>query len=267
MADKREISTRVLVVYFVLAMALATLINLVLFPGKVFTPLERATGGLINATLQANLLGLILFAVFVFGLGRLRPADVGLERRKLRQALLVTVLLWLGMQVAALAISLLRGGVAVDAVWAERGASAVLGWLIGQLVGNALVEELLYRGLLLPQLFLKFKITSRGLRLAAAAAAMLALFVLSHIPNRIFMGYTVGEMLIDIPILLGYGLLFTIIYLVTDNLFVAVGVHALVNEPTLITALPFPAQLILIVLVVVLLVTWKRIFGRWEEVA
>ena len=89
-------------------------------------------------------------------------------------------------------------------------------------------------------------------------AGMLALFVLSHIPNRIFMGYTVGEMLIDIPILLGYGLLFTIIYLVTENLFVAVGVHALVNEPTLVTALPFPAQLILLVMVVVMLVVWRR---------
>jgi len=258
MSDRKEISTRVLVAYFVLAMALSTLVNLVLFPGTFFDPLARSSGGLINATLQANLLGLILFAVFVFGLGRLRPVDVGLEWRKLPQALLVTALLWLGMQVAALVISLLRGGVALDAVWAERGAGVVLGWLIGQLLGNALVEELLYRGLLLPQLFQKFKIPGRGLRLAAAAAAMLALFVLSHIPNRIFMGYTVAEMLIDIPILLGYGLLFTIIYLVTDNLFVAVGVHALVNEPTLITALPFPAQLILLSLVVVMLVVWRR---------
>ncbi len=256
--SNKEISTRVLVVYFLLAMALSVLVNLVLFPGTLFDPLERATGGLINATLQANLLGLALFALFVFGLGRLRPADVGLEWRKLPQALLVTGLLWLGMQVAALAISLVRGGVALDAVWVERGAGAVLGWLIGQLLGNALVEELLYRGLLLPQLFHKFKIGNRRLRLVAAAAAMLALFVLSHIPNRIFMGYTVGEMLIDIPILLGYGLLFTIIYLVTENLFVAVGVHALVNEPTLVTALPFPAQLILLVMVVVMLVVWRR---------
>lgn len=258
MEHRKEMSTRLLVIYYLAVTLWSVVINLVLFPGPFFNPLGRATGGLINATLQANLLGLVLFAVFVFALGKLRPADVGLERRKLRQALLITALLWAGMQIIALVI----GGTAVDPLWNQRGASVVLGNLIGQLFGNALVEELVYRGLLLPQLFLKFNISNRGLRIAAAAAAMLALFVLSHIPNRIFMGYSLGEMLIDIPILLGYGLLFTIIYLVTDNLFVAVGVHALVNAPTLITALPFPAQLILIALVVVLLVVGKRVFGR-----
>lgn len=255
----KRMATPLLAIYYLLVIALAAVINLVLFPGPWFDPLERASGGLLNATLQANLLGLLLFGVFVFWLGRLRPADVGLERNKLPRAVLLTGLLWLAMQAVCLAISAVTGGVSLDADWTRRGATGMFGLLISQLMGNALAEELVYRGLLLPQFFLRLRIASRTWRTAAAAALMLALFILSHIPNRIFQGYSVGGMLLDAPILLLWGLLFTIVYLRTGNLFLAVGIHALVNEPTLISGFTlFPPQLILLALVIILLAAWRK---------
>lgn len=260
MENRKRISTGILVSFYLLAIGLTTLINLVLFRGPWFDPLERATGGLVNATLQANLLNLILFGVFVFGLGRLRPADVGLEWGKLPRALLLTGALWLGMQIIALIISAINSSISLDPLWVERGVTGGLGVLTGQLLGNALFEELLYRGLLWPQFFGRIKISQRGWRAGIAAAAMLALFILSHIPNRIFQGYGLAEMLQNVPILLLWGALFTAIYWVTENLFLAIGVHALVNAPTLVTAFPhFPPQLILLALVILLLVAWRKI--------
>ena len=167
----KEISSKVLTIYYVIVIGLGMLINLVLFRGPWFGPVARATAGLVNGTLQANLIGLALFCLFVFGLGRLKPADVGLEWRKLPRALALTGLLWAGMQAASLIFGWI-GGVSFDPIWRQRGVIAVLGLLIGQLLGNALVEELLYRGLLLPQFFLKLKISNpKWLRCFTAKAA------------------------------------------------------------------------------------------------
>lgn len=259
MEHTKRMAAPVLVIYYLLVIALAVLVNLVLFPGPWFDPLERASAGLVNATLQANLLGLLLFALFVFWLGRLRPAAVGLEWGKLPRALLLTGLLWLAMQAVCLVISAVMGGVSLDPAWTRRGVSGMFGLLISQLLGNALAEELVYRGLLLPQFFLRLRIARRKWRTTAAAALMLALFILSHIPNRIFQGYSVGGMLLDAPILLLWGLLFTIVYLRTGNLFLAVGIHALVNAPTLVSGFTlFPPQLILLALVILLLIFWRK---------
>ena len=81
---------------------------------------------------------------------------------------------------------------------------------------------------------------------------MLGLFILSHIPNRIFSGYTLADIPLDFVLLFGYGLLFTAVDLLSGNLFPAIGVHALLNRPTLITEAPFPVQALLFILLAAL---------------
>ena len=82
---------------------------------------------------------------------------------------------------------------------------------------------------------------------------MLVLFVLSHIPNRIFSGYSLADIPLDFALLFAWGLFFTAIYLISGNLFLAIGVHALSNRPTLITEATFPPQALLFILTWILL--------------
>jgi hypothetical protein len=50
------------------------------------------------------------------------------------------------------------------------------------------------------------------------------------------------EIALDLLMLLGWGVLYTLIYLHTDNLFIVVGIHALGNAPTtLFTTAPLLA--------------------------
>lgn len=259
MLNVKEAPWKVILLFLVASIVLISVINLVLFPGPFFDPISRATGGLINATLQANILNLLLFCLIVFGWGKLRPHDVGLDWSKLKQGIVLTALLWLAAQVIVLLINWINRDIHLDPIWSERGITAVLGGLIGQLLGNALFEETEYRGFYLSQFYLKLKTQNEKWRLAWSVLAMLALFILSHIPNRIFAGYTLADIPQDFVFLFINGLFFTIVYLVSGNLFLAVGIHALMNRPTMITEATFPAGILIGLLgLILIIVMWIR---------
>lgn len=254
MFNVKEAPWKVILVYLLASSMLIVFINLVLFPGQFFAPVTRATGGLIDATLQANLLNLLLFGLIVFGWGQLRPADVGLDWSKLKQGLTLTALLWLTAQALILLINWINGDIHLDPSWRERGVTTLVGGLIAQLAGNALFEELEYRGFFLSQFYLKFKLQNEKWRLVWSVLAMLMLFILSHIPNRIFAGYALADIPQDFVFLFINGLFFTAVYLVSRNLFLAVGVHALMNRPTMITAATLPAGMLIGVLALLLII-------------
>lgn len=259
MFNVKEASWKVIIVFLVTSLVLISVINLILFPGPFFDPITRATGGLMGATLQANLLNILLFCLIVFGWGKLRPMDVGLDWSKLKQGLALTALLWLAAQVIVLLINWINRDIHLDPIWSERGITAVLGGLIGQLLGNALFEETEYRGFYLSQFYLKLKTQNEKWRLAWSVLAMLTLFILSHIPNRIFAGYTLADIPQDFVFLFINGLFFTIVYLVSGNLFLAVGIHALMNRPTMITEATFPAGILIGLLgLILIIVMWIR---------
>lgn len=259
MFNVREAPWKVILVYLLVSMCMTTLINLVLFPSSLFHPIARATGGLIDSTLQANLLNILVFSLIIFGWGGLRPSDVGLQWSKLAQGLSLTALLWLTTQAIVLLINWINGDIHLDPMWNERGVTAMLGGLIAQLWGNAFFEEMEFRGFYLGQFYLKMGTQNEKHRLNLSVLAMLALFVLSHIPNRIFSGYTLADIPLDFALLFIWGLLFTAIYLISENLFLAIGVHALVNKPTLITEATFPAAALVGVLALILLIIlWAR---------
>lgn len=255
----KEAPWKVIVVYLLVSTCLVALINLVLFPSSFFDPITKSTYGLINATLQANLLNILVFSILIFGWGRLHPSDVGLVWSKLPQGLYLTALLWLLTQGIVLLINWINGEIRIDPVWSERGVTVVIGGLIAQLCGNAFFEEMEYRGFYLGQFYLKIKNPNERVRLALAILSMLALFVFSHIPNRIFSGYTLADIPLDFALLSFWGLFFTAVYLISDNLFLAIGVHALMNQPAMITEASFPVQFLLFLLTSALLaILWAR---------
>jgi hypothetical protein len=258
MFNVKEAPWKVILLYVLVSIGLVMLINLVLFPSTVFDPISKATAGLVDATLQAGLLSMLVFSLIVFGWAKLRPSDVGLDWSRLGQGLLLTALLWLATQAIVLLINALNGDIHLDPLWKERGVTTVIGWLIAQLLGNAFYEEVLYRGFYLSQFYLKIHEANERRRLAWAILAMLGLFILSHIPNRIFHGYSLADIPLDFALLFAWGLFFTAIYLISGNLFLAIGVHALINRPAMITEATFPVQALIFILTWILLAVVRR---------
>lgn len=220
--------------------ALILIANGVLFPGNAFQPLSAATSGLINGTLVMNaLLIATLVPVVMIGVGGLRLYDLGLIPHRLPSAMLMTIVFWAAAQAVHLLAGLIHSGrVAFAPEWAAHGAGIILGGLIAQLFGNALFEEIAYRGFLFPQFYLRAERLRayRWRRFFAALAASQAVFALTHIPNRIYLGMSAPDIAVDLIMLMGWGVLYTLIYMRTDNLFLAVGVHALGNAPTTLFA-------------------------------
>ncbi len=232
MSDTKETSWKVILAYLLVSLCMLVLINLILFPHSFFDPITKATFHLINPTLQAGWLNILIFSLIVFGWGKLRPSDVGLEWGKLARGLSLTVLIWLFAQSIALLFNSANGDLRLDPSWNEQGVTTVLGGLIAQLASSALSEEMGYRGFYLRQFYLKLKIRDERWRVGCAIVLMAGLFALLHIPNIIFHGFSLPETL---TWLFFSGIIFAFVYLLSGNLFFAVGVHALSNQPTLIT--------------------------------
>lgn len=228
----------VIVAFYILHMAFNALNNLVLFQSSLYDPLIIATSGLLNATLQANV---VMIVVLVGGVlmawGKLRPPDLGLIWAGLPRAALLTLLIWLIVQgVLALVAATNGQPIALDATWTQFGAAPVLGALIGQLFGNALFEEIGYRGFMLPQAYLRLNIRQRWLRVIAALLVSQVLFTLMHVPSWIANGQDIQGILATAPRILALGIFFALFYLVTGNIFLSIGVHALGNRPTPLVA-------------------------------
>jgi membrane protease YdiL (CAAX protease family) len=181
--------------------------GMAVFSNTWFDRLVRATGGLVTDTLLVNLVGIpLLVGGIALGLGRLRPTDIGLRRADLPLALVVLLALWLATQAVALALAWTTGSVVPHPSWAHRGTLGVLGLLLAQVLGNGLLEEIGYRGFLLPQLHHRLgRVVAPRFRLAAAVAVSQALFAAAHAPNRVREGVAgaalVGSVLI--PLALG----------------------------------------------------------------
>jgi uncharacterized protein len=214
-------------------------------------------------TLTANLLSILVVAIGIFfWLGRLRPVDVGLQRNKLLSAVLFGLVLWGLGQLAVVLFGLFTGE---SLVLQPRGLFVVYTFL-GQLLGNALYEEIAFRGFLLLQLYLKIA-GSHRLRLILALVLSQAFFALIHIPNIFLVRELVLSALpTDLLRLFVLGLVFAFIYLYTGNLFVAVVVHAFANVPALIWTVPgLDAGFALFSLALLLVILWPRLpFWRLE---
>ncbi|MDX2139502.1 MAG: type II CAAX endopeptidase family protein [Chloroflexota bacterium] len=229
-----------LLLFVVIHAVLITVVNLLLFANGTFHPLLAWTSGMVGGTLVVNaVLLVILIGGICLWFGRLRPYDVGWIPAHLGAGALATLALWAAAQVIhVLSGWLTHGQIALAPPLAAGGAVVLLGLLMGQVFGNALFEELAYRGFLFPQLYLRIHGDGQQpwLRFLLTLLISQTIFALVHIPNRLYLGMTISEIIPDLALLTVWGVLFTLIYLRTDNLFLVVGIHALGNAPTTLFA-------------------------------
>lgn len=264
----RAVNWWVLIVLLIGITAVTAFVNLVFFRMDAPDVIVRASLGLIDWTLMGSAFSLIVIVGgVIFGLGRLRPAEVGLIAARLPEAIIITALLWVVTQALVMAGAWAsQGEIPINPRWAERGVTVMVGALLAQLLGNALAEETIYRGFLLPQSWLKLPATMLarpGWRLTVAVLISQSIFALSHIPNRIFNGMSLADMAPDMLMLFVFGAYYALLYLRTGNLFIAVGVHALANQPFSIVQSDLPSPL-LMTLALLLALAWPWLH-RWRR--
>jgi len=235
--------------------------SVVVVEGGLLNEPVAATHGWVDEALLCSAAALLVITGgILFGIGRLKPRDVGLLVARMPLALAVTLALWLLAQLVILIISLIHtGGVTLHHDWDENQPSWVVGHLIGQLFGNALFEETAYRGFLLPQIYLLLtarSVWSAKTRLIAAVAISQAFFALMHIPIRLHQGTEPAALPPNLLATVFFGVFLCWVYLRTGNLFIAVGVHALINKPTSLLECVFAPQHVLSILVILMLLLW-----------
>jgi membrane protease YdiL (CAAX protease family) len=195
----------------------------------------RATQGLIDFTLMLGLfLQVLIIGILVIGIGRLRPRELGLDIAKLPAGVAWTFAAWLAAQLVTLLICVVAGEpIGLNPAWSFGSWTQPAGKWIAQLFGNAALEEVLYRGFLFPQCVWLASSWFRGRsdqwRIAIALLISQGCFALGHIPFNFVGGGWSGQWLLIYQFLMG--LAFCGIYIRTGNLFLAIGFHALANNP------------------------------------
>lgn len=263
----RPVAFWILIVAIAYQFANAILVHYVYFPSEMFHPLHRATGGIISATFQGYVLLTIVTGFFLCYLGRLRAKDFALFSKKILPAIGLTLFVW-GMSHT---IPFLEGqALQINSDWGTLDAARhrFSEFFMSQLFGNALYEELFYRAFLISQLTLFFlkKMTSTPAILFAIICSCI-IFALGHIPLLLINGTSIEAILLDD--MLGYflrGVGYAVIFLLTKNIFVAVGIHALSNaSPDIFANIGQNREReFIVVLLIYLFLRWC--YRKWRKV-
>jgi membrane protease YdiL (CAAX protease family) len=203
--------------------------------------LPHATGGVISGTFVANAVIALLVMGFLIGICRRRPREFGLDPAKLPAALGLTALAWAANQVVLLLVLPLTGhGITLNPQWTAPDWTRAAGAWIGQMFANAPLEEAVFRGFLLPQCLLLMLHRMPNARPASQIAMALVVSQgLLALPHVFFnLHQPEGQWLLLAQFIMG--LLFAGVYLRTGNLFLAAGLHALVNNPGPLLQDPYP---------------------------
>jgi membrane protease YdiL (CAAX protease family) len=239
---------------------------------RIWVPWREGTYGLIWPALIVGLLCmLVVVGLVLVAIGRYRPSELGMELAKLPEAIAYTLVVWMLMQIIAVALLVANGETPQLAEDLHRSrVGYLIGELLAQLAGNALCEEVLFRGFIFVQCAVLF---ARGaphrptFSLIAAGLVSSVLFALAHLPHRFGIGggyANWGAMAMDQGWLVVWGCVYSWLYVRTDNLWFVVGVHALANaRAMLVTAPDFATYLPLSqVLGVGLALVWDRLPGH-----
>ncbi len=257
----KETSWLTILLFSILYCVYVTIINLVVFKSNIIQPISVLTLGLVNQTLIVNIVSLILFVfILIIKYGRLTFFDIGLKGNRLLSAVTAVSIIWIAMQLINIVIGIITTGKPIIYEgWNQYGALKMFGSFIGQLFGNSLFEEVVFRGFLLVQISKKLKNKKGQLFIGIFVSQFL--FALIHIPNRILGGMNVFEIVTSLIILFMIGIFFAIVYLLTDNLFLVIGIHTIWNTPLLVFN-GLPSILVIFVATIILLLIWDRTFGR-----
>ena len=205
---------------------------------QLIDTLYRYSAGLIQPTLVVSVFAIFIFIyLLLIKTFNLRFADIGLKRDKLFKGIVLTFILWFAVQVTdGFVVIITHGSLHFHYIWSYNMIIDTFGRFISQLFGNALFEEIIFRGFILTQLMVILTIYLRK-RWAVFYAIIISsiIFSLIHIPVRLYRGELQQYFNIFEPsgmfALIILGVIFALIYIRTENLFFLIGIHTLFNAP------------------------------------
>lgn len=267
--DVPETSWRFLLLATAAVVAVATALNISFRVGRGFYRTVYAdTGHLVRPPLIA---GLVLLAmIFVAaGYAGLRPRHLGWRWSRVGAGLTATAAIFVAMQVVQVVVTVANGDqLQLAASWTGAGWATAVGVLAGYALGIAPAEETFFRGLLLPQLGLKFSRMAPAVAVGAALVVSQSMFALYHLPGDVLGGSSgVGmawpDIVVDLGRLFAIGMVFAALYLRTGNLLLVIGIHALQDAGTTIVRAPVdPGLVVLSFATVALLATFIPAVAR-----
>jgi len=247
----------VLLIYYILNALLANY----LFTTEFFNPIIYYTNGIINDTFVVNLIGLAGSFFIIFIVGKHNLGSIWLNKQKLKIAILLIISIWLISQVFIIAVSYYN----TREIIFIQNFNIIAGNIIGQLFGTSLLEEMIFRGILLIQLYLIIiNKNSNRMTIIYSLAVSAIIFAISHIPNRILI-YTPDNLVLDAMGLLFGSTLLGVIFLKTKNLPFVIGFHSLVNDPSNIIVTNIPTEPLIFALVIIITLKWDKIIGKETE--
>lgn len=260
----QEVSGRLLLLIVLIHVVLTSFINLVVFPSGWFDPLTGATGGLINGTLQAYLVFFLVMGFLWLKQCGFGPGDLALHRSKLLVGFIVLVAAYAFQQITPL----FHGQeLKLVSSWGTRWSGILGGFFGGQLLGNSLYEEVFFRAFLISQLTLLIRRRLNwGFYKCLISSLVLSqlIFALVHIPNRIYSlgsDYNLQYFLQDQGMLFTIGILMSLLFLLSNNLFIPIGIHAMANSsPDIFQGTDFSLTLALVFIVSVAMGV-----ARWRQ--
>ena len=187
-------------------------------------------------------IGLAVSYLLLCRLGQLQLSELGLQRRGLITAFVITCGFWCltGLSVQWRAADEM-GLWSWNQQLVRVGAFGLLvDLLVTQWLGNALLEEVVFRGYFFTQLKRRFQalasnhgLTTGVVCTALAALVSVILFAACHLPIRLQNGIVGSELLQNMLRLSIWGMIFTLLYAVSNNLWLVIGIHGLTNRPCL----------------------------------
>ncbi len=196
--------------------------NLVVFARGWLVPLAAATWYFVQPGLIAYAVQIPVILYLIHR--RIAWKAVGLDACYLRCGTTVTLGIWILLQL----IGVVFFGPGIDQSLLSRGWTRLAGVQLANLL-NVFLEEVLFRGFLFMQLY--WSLPWKRMRLPAALLVSQAIFALMHVPHRVAVGVSAGNIVMEQGMLLGIGVLYALIYLRTKNIFIAMGIHLLANLP------------------------------------
>jgi uncharacterized protein len=259
MIKTRPVSSPILILFIFLNFLLIFITAKYLFLSPWILQISLQTGGLIDPNLITfTLMNVLLIGLLLMYYGRMKVEYFGLK--KIKYGLICFISIWITVQGISAIWELIMGNeIVFHPNWSHPGSGYVIGFLIAMVLGTALYEEIAFRGFLLPQFFLLFNKGSFGfaIKIVFAIAISSMIFSLWHIPSLIIIqGNSFSEMIFPLIGLTGAGIILSIAYLRTANLYIPIAIHALINAPTPIFQSTLSPTMLVGILSLITLLIW-----------
>ena len=222
------------------------------------------TEGVVSPLIVLSMVKLffIVFGV-VFWIGQFNKWHLGLNITNFKTSILSTFFLWVFLQAALMLFSVFSNqeNLFLSSQNIER-FLLLLGSFFVFAITKALYDEIVYRSLILPQFHLKiqrFVNVSPKVALVIAILISQIIYLIIQTPLISIGDISTFNMAFTFGALFVLGILNSLVYLRTKNIYVAVGIHTLWFYPMFIVEASLPHMLILAGLVSAFIIVWPML--------